>query len=65
MEQLTKLESINVWAGSLGVMACDEQGLPIMEESRSWVSLEPDWFQNLSNEDKEKVNQIINNKTNN
>jgi hypothetical protein len=55
MEQLTKLE----------VMACDDQGLPIMEESRSWDNLEAEWFQNLSNEDKEKVNQIINNKTNN
>ena len=60
MEQLIKLESINVWAGSLGVMACDDQGLPIMEESRSWTSLENEWFQNLSAEDKELVNQIIN-----
>ena len=60
MEQLIKLESINVWAGSLGVMACDDQGLPIMEESRSWTSLENEWFANLSAEDKELVNQIIN-----
>ena len=60
MEQLIKLESINVWAGSLGVMACDDQGLPIMEESRSWASLENEWFANLSAEDKELVNQIIN-----
>jgi hypothetical protein len=65
MEQLIKLESINCWAGSLGIMASDEEGLPIMEESRSWRSLEAEWFQNLSTEDKEKVNQIINNKTNN
>ena len=64
MEQLIKLESINVWAGSLGIMACDDVGLPIMEESRSWDNLEAEWFQNLSTEDKEKVNQIIN-KTNN
>ena len=60
MEQLIKLESINVWAGSLGVMACDDQGLPIMEESRSWTSLENEWFANLSAEDKELVNEIIN-----
>ena len=65
MEQLIKLESINCWAGTLGIMACDDEGLPIMEESRSWSSLETEWFQNLSTEDKEKVNQIINNKTNN
>jgi hypothetical protein len=64
MENLIKLESINVWAGTLGIMACDDNGLPIMEESRSWSSLEAEWFQNLSVEDKEKVNQIIN-KTNN
>ncbi len=64
MEHLIKLESINCWAGSLGVMNCDDEGLPIMEESRSWSSLEAEWFQNLSVEDKEKVNQIIN-KTNN
>jgi len=64
MEQLIKLESINCWAGVLGIMPCDDNGLPIMEESRSWGSLEAEWFQNLSVEDKEKVNTIIN-KTNN
>jgi hypothetical protein len=64
MESLIKLESINCWAGSLGIIASDDNGLPIMEESRSWGSLEAEWFQNLSTEDKEKVNQIIN-KTNN
>ena len=64
MEQLIKLESINCWAGSLGIMACDDSGLPIMEESRSWDSLENEWFANLSIEDKELVNTIIN-KTNN
>jgi len=64
MENLIKLESINVWAGPLGVMPSDENNLPIMEESRSWTSLENEWFSNLSTEDKEIVNQIIN-KTNN
>ena len=64
MEALIKLESINVWAGSLGIMNCDEDGQPILEESRSWASIEPEWFQHLSNEDKEKVNLIINNKNN-
>ena len=64
MENLIKLESINVWAGPLGVMPSDENNLPIMEESRSWVSLENEWFANLSAEDKELVNEIIT-KTNN
>jgi len=60
MENLIKLESINVWAGPLGVMPSDENNLPIIEESRSWVSLDNEWFHNLSNEDKELVNTIIN-----
>ena len=64
MENLIKLESINVWAGPLGVMPSDENDLPIIEKSRSWNSLESEWFANLSNEDKELVNTIIN-KTNN
>ena len=60
MEQLIKLESINVWAGTLGIMPSDENNLPILEESRSWTSLENEWFANLSAEDKELVNEIIN-----
>ena len=60
MENLIKLESINVWAGTLGIMPSDENNLPIMEESRSWTSLENEWFANLSAEDKELINQIIN-----
>ena len=64
MENLIKLDSINVWAGSLGIMNCDDNGLPILEESKSWDNIEPEWFQHLSNEDKEKVNLIINNKNN-
>jgi len=64
MEQLIKLESINVWAGSLVIMNCDDAGLPILEESKSWDTIEPEWFQHLSVEDKEKVNSIINNKNN-
>lgn len=62
MESLIKLESINCWAGSLGIMPCDENNLPIMEESRSWDSLDIEFYQHLSAEDKEKINQIINNK---
>jgi hypothetical protein len=38
--------------------------LPILEESKSWDNIEPEWFQHLSNEDKEIVNTIINNKNN-
>ncbi len=64
MKELIKLESINVWAGPLGIMNCDDSGLPILEESKSWDNIEPEWFQQLSNEDKDKINTIINNKNN-
>jgi hypothetical protein len=64
MKNLIKLDSINVWAGQLGIMNCDDNGLPILEESKSWDNIEPEWFQQLSNEDKEKINTIINNKNN-
>ena len=60
MNQLIKLESINCWAGSLGVMVCDETGAPILEESKSWENISPEFFQQLSAEDKEKVNELIN-----
>jgi hypothetical protein len=65
MKELIKLESINVWAGPLGIMNCDDSGLPILEESKSWDTIEPEWFQHLSNEDKDLVNTIINNNKNN
>ena len=65
MENLIKLESINVWAGTLGIMPCDDGGNPIMEESKSWATLTPEFFQQLSTEDKDKINTIVNNKTNN
>jgi hypothetical protein len=64
MKNLIKLDSINVWVGPLGIMNCDDNGLPILEESKSWDNIEPEWFQQLSNEDKEKINTIINNKNN-
>jgi len=64
MEKFIKLESINCWAGPLGVMPCDDSGLPIMEESRSWVTLDTEFYQHLSLEEKELVNTIINNKNN-
>lgn len=57
---LVKLESINCWAGELGIMPSDDSNLPIMEESKAWVNIPPDFFQQLSMEDKEKVNKLIN-----
>ena len=60
MEKFVKLESINCWAGPLGIMPCDDNNLPIMEESKAWISLSSEFFQQLSIEDKDAVNKIIN-----
>lgn len=57
---LVKLESINCWAGELGIMPSDDNNLPIMEESKAWANIPSDFFQQLSMEDKEKVNKLIN-----
>lgn len=57
---MIKLESINCWAGELGIMPSDDSNLPIMEESKAWSTLPAEFFQQLSNEDKEIVNRIIN-----
>jgi hypothetical protein len=46
-------------------MPSDESGNPIMEESKSWATLTPEFFQQLSTDDKDKINTIVNNKTNN
>jgi hypothetical protein len=57
---MIKLESINCWAGDLGVMPSDDNNLPIMEESKAWSNLPSDFFQQLSIEDKEIVSKLIN-----
>lgn len=59
-EPLVKLESINCWAGELGIMPSDDANLPIMEESKAWSNIPTEFFQQLSVEDKETVNKIIN-----
>ncbi len=62
MENVIKLESVNLWAGKLGVLSCDENGNPIETEIRLYETMPRDWFQNLSVEDKEKISTIINTK---
>ncbi len=62
MENVIKLESVNLWAGKLGVLSCDENGNPIETEIRLYETMPSDWFQNLSVEDKEKISTIINTK---
>jgi len=58
--QMIKLESVNCWADEIGVLPCDEKGLPISKDNRLYENMPADWFQNLSVEDKEIVNNLIN-----
>jgi hypothetical protein len=62
MENVIKLESVNLWAGKLGVLSCDTDGNPIEAEIRLYETMPTDWFHNLSAEDKEKISTIINTK---
>jgi hypothetical protein len=62
MENVIKLESVNLWAGKLGVLSCDVDGNPIESEIRLYETMPTDWFHNLSAEDKEKISTIINTK---
>jgi hypothetical protein len=57
---MIKLNSINCWAGELGIMPSDDNNLPIMEESKSWDSLSVEFYQQLSTEDKEVLSKLIN-----
>jgi hypothetical protein len=41
-------------------MPSDDNDMPIMEESKSWANVPQEFFQQLSAEDKEKVNKLIN-----
>ena len=59
---MIKLKSVNCWAGEAGICSCDEVGNPIESEIRLYENLEADWFTHLSNEDKDLVNLLINNK---
>ena len=59
---MIKLKSVNCWAGETGICSCDEVVNPIESEIRLYESLDADWFTHLSNEDKDLVNLLINNK---
>jgi hypothetical protein len=41
-------------------MPSDDNNLPIMEESKAWENIPNEFFQQLSSEDKETVNKLIN-----
>jgi hypothetical protein len=50
---------------SIGVYQPNSDGTPNMEDVKLYKDINPDWYQNLSSDDREKISIIINNKTNN
>ena len=65
MEELIKLESMNVWVDSNGVYQPNTDGTPNTEDIKLYKYIKPDWYQILSSDDRERISIIINNKTNN
>lgn len=59
MDKLTKLNSLCCWIGDEGIFPCDSKGLPILEDMVYFEDIKPDWYQNLSAEDKEKISEIL------
>ena len=64
MDKLIKLQSLNMWADENGVYSPNEDGSPNFEDTKLYKDINPEWFQNLSSEDKEKISIIIKNKNN-
>ena len=60
MTNLIKLQSLNVWADEKGVYLPNEDGTPNVKDIKLYEDINPDWFQNLSAEDKEQISIIIN-----
>jgi hypothetical protein len=64
MNNLIKLQSLNVWADETGVYQSNDDGTPNVEDKKLYSDINPEWFQNLSSEDKEQISIIIKNKNN-
>lgn len=64
MNNLIKLNSLNVWVDETGVYQPNEDGTPNFEDKKLFSDINPEWFQNLSSEDKEQISIIIKNKNN-
>ena len=64
MNNLIKLNSLNVWVDETGVYQPNEDGTPNIEDVKLYEDINPDWFQNLSADDKEQISIIIKNKNN-
>jgi hypothetical protein len=64
MKTLTKLKSLNMWVDEDGVYSPNDDGTPNINDVKLYSDINPDWFQNLSSEDKEQISIIIKNKNN-
>jgi len=64
MNNLIKLNSLNVWVDESGVYSPKEDGTPNFEDKKLFSDMNPEWFQNLSSEDKEQISILIKNKNN-
>jgi hypothetical protein len=53
-----------MWADENGVYSPNEDGTPNFEDAKLYSDINPEWFQNLSSEDKEQISIIIKNKNN-
>ncbi len=64
MKEILKLASVCIYVDKDYVYPCDEKGNPDFENKKSYNDLSPEWFQNLSNEDKNLINSLKNNQNN-
>lgn len=64
MNKLIKLNSLNVWVDETGVYQPNEDGTPNIEDKKLFSDINPDWFHNLSVDDREQISIIIKNKNN-
>jgi len=53
-----------MWADESGVYSPNEDGTPNFEDKKLFSDINPEWFQNLSSEDKEQISILIKNKNN-
>jgi hypothetical protein len=60
MKEIIKLSSVCIFVDSLFVYPCDDQGNPDFANKKSYDDLSPEWFQNISHDDKELINSLKN-----
>ncbi len=54
------MESVCIFVDDEFVYPCNDKGEPDFENKKSYNDLSPEWFQNLSTEDKNLINSLKN-----